>query len=148
MDDLSLVVLKEVSKQYSPRFSPAISRLTLTLNEGEILALLGPSGCGKATTLRLIAGFEVPDEGTIFLNGVPMSGNSFWVPPEARNIGMVFQDYALFPHLALLENVAFGLCGGGGERKRLRPWMSWRSWGWTRWPRAIRMNSPGVSSRE
>ena len=73
MDNQSLVVLKEVSKQYSPRFFPAISRLTLTLNRGEILALLGPSGCGKTTALRLIAGFEVPNEGTILLNGVPMA---------------------------------------------------------------------------
>lgn len=111
MDDLSLVVLDEVTKQYSPRFPPAISCLSLTLNRGEILALLGPSGCGKTTTLRLIAGFEVPDMGTVLLNGVPMAGNGFWVSPEARKIGMVFQDYALFPHLTLLENVAFGLHG-------------------------------------
>jgi len=111
MDDLSLVVLDEVTKQYSPRFPPAISCLSVTLNRGEILALLGPSGCGKTTTLRLIAGFDVPDMGTVLLNGVPMAGNGFWVPPEARKIGMVFQDYALFPHLTLLENVAFGLHG-------------------------------------
>ncbi len=117
MDNQSLVVLKEVSKQYSPRFSPAISRLTLTLNRGEILALLGPSGCGKTTALRLIAGFEVPNEGTILLNGVPMAGNGSWVPPEARKIGMVFQDYALFPHLTLLENVAFGLRERGKREK-------------------------------
>ncbi len=120
MDDLSLVALKEVSKRYSPRFSPAISRLTLTLERREILALLGPSGCGKTTTLRLIAGFEVPDEGTILLNGVPMAGNGFWVPPEARKIGMVFQDYALFPHLTLLENVAFGLQGRGRTEKEAK----------------------------
>ncbi|MCZ6626315.1 MAG: ABC transporter ATP-binding protein [Deltaproteobacteria bacterium] len=117
MDSPSLVVLEEVSKQYSPKFSPAISRLSLTLNRGEILALLGPSGCGKTTMLRLIAGFEVPDEGTILLNGVPMAGNGFWVPPEARKIGMVFQDYALFPHLTLLENVAFGLRSGRREKE-------------------------------
>lgn len=111
MADSSLVVLHEVTKQYSPRFSPAISRLSLTVNQGEILALLGPSGCGKTTTLRLIAGFEVPDEGAIYLNGVPLAGNGFWVSPETRKIGMVFQDYALFPHLTLLENVTFGLHG-------------------------------------
>lgn len=120
MDELSLVAVKEVSKRYSPRFSPAISRLTLTLNRGEILALLGPSGCGKTTTLRLIAGFEVPDEGTILLNGVPMAGNGFWVPPEERKIGMVFQDYALFPHLTLLENVAFGLRGRGRRERETK----------------------------
>ena len=117
MDDQSLVVLEEVTKRYSPRFPPAISRLSLTLKRGEILALLGPSGCGKTTTLRLIAGFEVPDEGTIFLNGVPMAGNGFWVEAEARKIGMVFQDYALFPHLTLLENVAFGLHSKGRKER-------------------------------
>ncbi|MFQ5903248.1 MAG: ABC transporter ATP-binding protein [Candidatus Binatia bacterium] len=120
MDNLGLVALKGVSKRYSPRFPPAISRLTLTLNRGGILALLGPSGCGKTTALRLIAGFEIPDEGTILLNGVPMAGNGFWVPPEARKIGMVFQDYALFPHLTLLENVAFGLLGRGRREREAK----------------------------
>ncbi|MGH7771651.1 MAG: ABC transporter ATP-binding protein [Candidatus Binatia bacterium] len=120
MDNLSLVVLEEVSKQYAPGFPPAISRLSLTLQRGEILALLGPSGCGKTTTLRLIAGFEVPDEGTILLNGVPMAGNGYWVPPETRQIGMVFQDYALFPHLTLLENVTFGLRGRGHKEKEMK----------------------------
>jgi len=120
MDDRSLVVLREVTKQYSPRFSPAISCLSITLNRGEILALLGPSGCGKTTTLRLIAGFDVPDEGVILLDGAPVAGNGFWVPPEARKIGMVFQDYALFPHLTLLENVAFGLHGKGKKERSAR----------------------------
>ncbi|MBI2087133.1 MAG: ABC transporter ATP-binding protein [Deltaproteobacteria bacterium] len=117
MDDLGLVALIGVSKRYSPKFAPAISRLTLALRKGEILALLGPSGSGKTTALRLIAGFEVPDEGTILLNGIPMAGGGVWIPPEERRIGMVFQDYALFPHLTLAENVAFGL---GGKRKKLR----------------------------
>lgn len=117
MDDLGLVALIGVSKRYSPKFAPAISRLTLALCKGEILALLGPSGSGKTTALRLIAGFEVPDEGTILLNGIPMAGGGVWIPPEERRIGMVFQDYALFPHLTLAENVAFGL---GGKRKKLR----------------------------
>lgn len=109
MDRPSLVTLKEVSKSYSPGLPPAVSRLSLNLEKGEILALLGPSGSGKTTTLRLIAGFEVPDEGMILLNGMPVAGGEIWVPPESREIGMVFQDYALFPHLTLLENVAFGV---------------------------------------
>lgn len=109
MDRPSLVTLKEVSKSYSPGLPPAVSRLSLNLEKGEILALLGPSGSGKTTALRLIAGFEVPDEGMILLNGMPVAGGEIWVPPESREIGMVFQDYALFPHLTLLENVAFGV---------------------------------------
>ena len=109
MDKPSLVTLKEVSKSYSSNSLPAVASLSLTLEKGEILALLGPSGSGKTTTLRLIAGFEGPDEGMILLNGVPVAGGEFWVPPEAREIGMVFQDYALFPHLTLLENAAFGV---------------------------------------
>ena len=109
MDRPSLVTLKEVSKSYSPGLPPAVSRLSLNLEKGEILALLGPSGSGKTTALRLIAGFEVPDEGMILLNGMPVAGGESWVPPESREIGMVFQDYALFPHLTLLENAAFGV---------------------------------------
>ncbi len=117
MDEIALVTLEEVSKRYAPHFPPAISCLSFTLRKGEILALLGPSGCGKTTTLRLIAGFEVPDRGSILLDGIPMAGNSYWVAPEQRKIGMVFQDYALFPHLTLLENVAFGIHGKGRKER-------------------------------
>ena len=120
MDNQSLVVLKEVTKQYSSDFPPAISCLTLTLNRREILALLGPSGCGKTTALRLIAGFEIPDEGAVILDGVSMAGNGSWVPPEVRKIGMVFQDYALFPHLTSVENVAFGLQGRAKREKEAK----------------------------
>jgi iron(III) transport system ATP-binding protein len=109
MNRPNLVTLNEVTKRYPQAAAPAVSRLSLTLEAGEIIALLGPSGSGKTTALRLIAGFEAPDEGMILLNGLPMSGGEFWVSPEAREIGMVFQDYALFPHLTLLDNVAFGL---------------------------------------
>jgi iron(III) transport system ATP-binding protein len=91
--------------------------LTLDVAEGEILTLLGPSGSGKTTVLRLVAGFERPDDGTIHIMGRPVAGGGTWVPPEARGIGMVFQDYALFPHLTAAENVAFGLhCVLAAER--------------------------------
>jgi iron(III) transport system ATP-binding protein len=79
------------------------------VDRGEFVALLGPSGCGKTTLLRLIAGFEQPDAGEIFVHGDRVTGHGVWVPPERRRVGMVFQDYALFPHLTVGDNVSFGL---------------------------------------
>jgi iron(III) transport system ATP-binding protein len=87
----------------------AVDRVSLDVVPGEILALLGPSGCGKTTFLRLIAGFERPDGGSIRLTGTTVAGPGVFVPPERRHIGMVFQDYALFPHLSVAANVAFGM---------------------------------------
>ncbi|MDQ2641760.1 MAG: ABC transporter ATP-binding protein [Pseudomonadota bacterium] len=84
---------------------------------GEILCLLGSSGCGKSTLLRLIAGLEMPDGGSIRMDGMALSDAQTFVPPEQRGIGLVFQDYALFPHLSLLDNVAFGLRGARGGRE-------------------------------
>jgi iron(III) transport system ATP-binding protein len=93
----------------------AVSDATLDVAGGEILALLGPSGCGKTTLLRTIAGFERPDSGTVEVDGRVVAGET-WAPPEARGVGMVFQDYALFPHLTVAENVGFGLA----RRERAR----------------------------
>ena len=109
MDGTSLITVEEISKTHARCSPAAVSALSFTLGQGEILALLGPSGSGKTTTLRLIAGFDRPDGGRILLNGRPVSGGGVWVAPEERRIGMVFQDYALFPHLTLLDNVMFGL---------------------------------------
>ena len=83
--------------------------LSLELGQGELVGLLGPSGCGKTTLLRLIAGFETPARGTICLDGQEVAGSHRWVPPESRGVGMVFQDYALFPHLDAWQNACFGL---------------------------------------
>ena len=90
--------------------------LDLELRRGETMALLGPSGCGKTTLLRAVAGLGRPDAGTIEIAGRRVEGPGVHVPPERRRIGMVFQDVALFPHLSVAENVAFGLRGGGAAR--------------------------------
>jgi iron(III) transport system ATP-binding protein len=86
----------------------AVDGATLTVPEGELVALLGPSGSGKTTLLRVIAGFEEPDAGCVAIAGRPVAGDGAWVEPEHRRIGMVFQDGALFPHLTVERNVAFG----------------------------------------
>src|SRR5690242_4166444 len=88
----------------------AVDSVSFAITAGEIFTLLGPSGCGKTTTLRLAAGLEEPDEGEILLNGRVVAGrNHVFVPPEKRHLGMVFQSYAIWPHLSVFENVAFPL---------------------------------------
>ncbi len=89
--------------------SRAVKGLDLTIAEGTTLVLLGPSGSGKTTALRLVAGFEVPDAGVVEIAGQRVAGPGVYVPPEQRRIGMVFQDYALFPHLSVASNVGFGI---------------------------------------
>lgn len=110
-EQVAVVSLQGVSKTFPGSAHPAVDAFTLSVHRGEVLALLGPSGCGKTTLLRLIAGFETPDTGTIAVAGRPVAGNGVMLPPERRQIGFVFQDYALFPHLDVLHNVAFGLRG-------------------------------------
>jgi iron(III) transport system ATP-binding protein len=106
---VELLRLTQVTKRYAPDRLPAVDGLSLSLDQGQILALLGPSGCGKTTTLRLIAGFETPDSGSVTIRDRLMAAPGRAVPPEERGIGIVFQDYALFPHLTVGANVAFGL---------------------------------------
>ncbi|MFO7624008.1 MAG: ABC transporter ATP-binding protein [Anaerolineales bacterium] len=101
--------IRDLSKQFEPDQAPAVINISLSMQKGEILALVGPSGCGKTTTLRLIAGFEQPDAGSVILGDRTVAGNGRFVPPEQRGVGMVFQEHALFPHLNVFENVAFGL---------------------------------------
>jgi iron(III) transport system ATP-binding protein len=97
----------------------AVAGADLGVTHGEVLALLGPSGCGKTTLLRLIAGFEDPDEGEIELNGRLLSGPGAFVPPDKRHVSLVFQDFALFPHMDVGANVGFGLSGGADRKQRV-----------------------------
>src|SRR5215210_1262025 len=104
---MSTVRLEGVGKSFGA--VNAVVDLTLEVRAGELVAVLGPSGCGKTTLLRLIAGFERPDSGSVMVGDVQVAGPGCFVAPERRRIGMVFQDYALFPHLAVEDNIAFGL---------------------------------------
>lgn len=101
----SVVECVGLTKQFGPH--AAVDGISLTAGAGELLTLLGPSGCGKTTTLRLIAGFESPDSGTIAIGGTTVAGPGANVPPEKRRVGIVFQDYSLFPHLDVRGNVAY-----------------------------------------
>lgn len=95
-----------------------ISNLSFSVKKGEIFTLLGPSGCGKSTILRLVAGLETPTSGTIKIAGNTVFNKSTNLPPEKRKIGLVFQDYALFPHLTVYENIVFGLYGKKQSEKK------------------------------
>ncbi len=110
--------LREVSRVF-PGVA-AVDRLSLEVGAGRIGCLLGPSGSGKTTILRMIAGFERPDAGEVLAGGEVLSGPGRWVPPERRRIGMVFQDFALFPHLDAASIVAFGLRDAGAAARRRR----------------------------
>ncbi|MCH7411070.1 ABC transporter ATP-binding protein [Belliella sp. DSM 111904] len=106
---MQILTLKEINKKYDQAKDFAVNKVSFSVNEGEILALVGESGSGKTTLLRLIAGLEHPDQGTIALGGQVIVEGKKSVPAHERKVGMVFQDYALFPHLTILENVLYGI---------------------------------------
>lgn len=107
--------LRGISKHFGPVV--AVDRLNLTVGRGELVALLGPSGCGKTTTLRMVAGFERPDQGQVLIDGDDVTD----LPPERRGVGIVFQNFALFPHMTVAENIGYGLALRGmrpADRRR------------------------------
>ncbi|MBE9029162.1 ABC transporter ATP-binding protein [filamentous cyanobacterium LEGE 11480] len=109
MSDQPILQLHKICKQFDAKAGMVVDHVSLELQAGEILGLLGPSGCGKTTLLRVVAGFEQPQAGQIDLSGQLIADGTQVTPPEDRDIGMVFQDYALFPHLSVAKNIAFGL---------------------------------------
>lgn len=110
----SVLDLQNLTKRFDTHL--AVDGISLSIRKGEFFSLVGPSGCGKTTTLRLIAGFESPTEGEILLDGFSLKGK----PPYERNVSTVFQNYALFPHLTVFQNVAFGLERRGQPKKTIQ----------------------------
>lgn len=114
LNDKGSVHLTGVTKRFGP--NTAVDHVSLQINAGEFVALLGPSGCGKTTCLRMIAGFEQPDEGEVYISGTPVAG----VPAHQRDVNTVFQSYSLFPHMTVLDNVAFGPRNKGVDKAEAR----------------------------
>ena len=112
------LILDDVRHRYGQ--TTAVDGLSMIVGQGEVVCLVGPSGCGKSTTLRLAAGLEELQHGRISIGGLVVAAHGRSLPPEDRNTGMVFQDFALFPHLKVIDNVMFGVRGEGAAEKRRR----------------------------
>lgn len=117
---MTKLLVQNLVKRYPGAQHSAVDDVSFELSDNEILALVGPSGCGKTTTLRLIAGLERPDSGSIRLNQSLVASEAVFIPPEKRGVGMVFQDHALFPHMTVFENIAFGLRNTSSNEARTR----------------------------
>jgi spermidine/putrescine transport system ATP-binding protein len=108
------VEVRNITKRFGAM--TAVDNVSITINAGEFVALLGPSGCGKTTTLRMLAGFEQPDTGQVFISGQEVAG----IPAYKRDVNTVFQNYSLFPHMTVLDNVAFGPRSRGVDKATAR----------------------------
>lgn len=104
-----VLTIRGLTKRYPRSSAPAVQDVELSVRKGEIMAVVGESGCGKSTLLRMIAGLEVPDAGSVRIGERAVSDARTWVPPEQRGVGMVFQDFALFPHMTAEQNILYGL---------------------------------------
>ena len=115
----TVLEIESIAKAFDEK--PVLKDISFSLEKGSIGCLLGPSGCGKTTALRIIAGFECPDRGEIQINRQTVAKSGYFLPPEKRKIGMVFQDYALFPHLSVFDNIGFGLrkLSNGDKKNRI-----------------------------
>jgi ABC-type Fe3+/spermidine/putrescine transport system ATPase subunit len=114
----AILELRDVRKVFGS--TAAVDGLSLGIQPGEVFTLLGPSGCGKSTTLRIVAGLEEPDSGEVYLDGSLIASERLSLPPERRNLGMVFQSYAIWPHMTVFENVAFPLQLRGASKTAIR----------------------------
>lgn len=114
------IIIKDLTKMYGK--TAAVDHLDLHIPDRSFITLLGPSGCGKTTTLRMIAGLETPTSGEIIINGqvVFSSAQGIDVPPEKRNVGFLFQNYALWPHMTVYENITFGLENMGWDKAKCK----------------------------
>ena len=115
---MSTITIKEISKSFGD--VEVLKPFTETFKDGEFITLLGPSGCGKTTMLRLIAGFEKPTSGEILIGDKVVSGGKTFLPPEKRGIGMVFQSYAVWPHMNVFDNVAYPLKIAGVKKEEIK----------------------------
>src|SRR5512134_776394 len=119
---MAYLTLSNISKQFADTY--AVQDFNLDIEKGEFVSFLGPSGCGKTTTLRMVAGFEIPTTGKITLDGKDIT----YIPPNQRNVGMVFQSYALFPNMTVAQNIGFGLRvrgeNGSAIKDRIREMLS------------------------
>ena len=117
---MSEIILEQVTKQWGKFVG--VDNLNMTIDDRAFVTLLGPSGCGKTTTLRMIAGLETPTSGKIIIDGTPVfdSEKGINVPPSKRNVGFLFQNYALWPHMTVYQNIAFGLQNLKWDSRRIR----------------------------
>ncbi|MFD1019140.1 ABC transporter ATP-binding protein [Thalassobacillus hwangdonensis] len=114
------IQIKDICFSYRNSKEKTVDKFCLDIDQGEIISILGESGSGKSTVLRLLSGLETPSSGSIMINGKVMTDDRTFVLPEKRGIGMVFQDYALFPHMTVADNISFGLKGYARAKKKQR----------------------------